>query len=143
MDDRKVSSPKTNLSANDAIGARIRAARRERGLTQGELAEAIGKSGQQVQKYESGENHVAVATLLAIARALGVPVLNLFGPESGAGRAHPRSDLWTNFACARDAERLARAFTSLRSAGLRAALVQLAIDMVEHEDAVPGQSPDR
>lgn len=130
-------------SANDAIGARIRAARRDRGLTQGELARAIGKSGQQVQKYESGENHVTATTLLSIARALDVPVLGLLGAAGGTGRAQPPSDLWTDFACAKGADRLARAFTSLRSAGLRAALVRLAADMVEHEGAAPDHPPDR
>lgn len=55
-----------------AIGAAIRAARVFRGLTQGALAEAIGVTFQQVQKYETGRNRVAAARLLAIGRALGV-----------------------------------------------------------------------
>lgn len=60
--------PKPTTSTLDlAIGSRIRARRRELGQTQTELAEVIGLTFQQVQKYERGVNRVSVATLVRIA----------------------------------------------------------------------------
>ncbi|MET0545101.1 MAG: helix-turn-helix transcriptional regulator [Caulobacterales bacterium] len=52
------------------IGDRIRARRAELGMSQAELAEHIGMSFQQVQKYERGANRIASSILLRVAEAL-------------------------------------------------------------------------
>ena len=65
-----------------AIGARMRARRRQLGLSQSDLAEKLGVSFQQVQKYERGANRVAASTLVTAAAALGVSVGWLVGEES-------------------------------------------------------------
>ena len=49
------------------VGFRIRRLREEFGLSQGELAERIGVSFQQVQKYENGKNKVSLVRLCQIA----------------------------------------------------------------------------
>ena len=69
-----------------SVGARIRLTRKMRGWSQQALAEAIGVSFQQVQKYESGANRVSASMLVRIAAALGVPVADLFGPVETASR---------------------------------------------------------
>ena len=70
-----------------AIGARLRTRRRQLGLSQSDLAERLGVSFQQVQKYERGANRVAASTLLAASQALNVTVGWLVGedvvPEAG------------------------------------------------------------
>ncbi len=48
------------------------------GLSQGGLAEAIGLTFQQVQKYERGTNRVSASMLYRIAQALDVPVSFFF-----------------------------------------------------------------
>jgi transcriptional regulator with XRE-family HTH domain len=53
------------------IGQRIRQSRRSLSLTQTELAEAVGISFQQVQKYEKGVNRVPASRLYQIADRLG------------------------------------------------------------------------
>lgn len=55
---------------DSAIGGRVRQRRRELGLTQAQLALALGVTFQQVQKYESGANRISAATLFWTARAL-------------------------------------------------------------------------
>ena len=67
------------------IGARLRNARIRRGLSQEKLAEALGITFQQVQKYEKGANRVACSTLLRACAALRVEPLDILGavPESG------------------------------------------------------------
>ena len=53
-----------------AIGQRIRERRRAMGLSQQDLAEALGVSFQQVQKYERGANRISFSRLVEIAGAL-------------------------------------------------------------------------
>jgi len=65
-----------------AIGARMRTRRRQLGLSQSELADKLGVSFQQVQKYERGANRVAASTLVAASHALGATVAWLVGEES-------------------------------------------------------------
>ena len=65
-----------------AIGARMRTRRRQLGLSQSQLADKLGVSFQQVQKYERGANRVAASTLVAASLALGTTVSWLVGEES-------------------------------------------------------------
>ncbi len=69
------------------VGARVRAERVRRGLSQSALANAIGVTFQQVQKYERGANRISASMLLRIANSLDVRVAELFpGREASAGR---------------------------------------------------------
>jgi transcriptional regulator with XRE-family HTH domain len=70
------------------LGARLRAARRRRGLSQAELAKALGDVFQQVQRYESGLNRISAATLWRATEALDADVADFF-PARGSG-ARPR-----------------------------------------------------
>jgi len=69
-------------AVDGAIGARIRTRRIYLRLSQSELAEKIGVSFQQVQKYERGLNRVAGSKLVAIAAALRTSVGALVGEDS-------------------------------------------------------------
>ena len=52
------------------IGQRIKRARLEAAITQQELGTLLGRSSQQIHKYEQGTNRVSAGTLYTIARAL-------------------------------------------------------------------------
>lgn len=54
------------------IGATIKAIRRTNGLSQSALAEKLGVTFQQVQKYEKGTNRVSVASLITICKVLDI-----------------------------------------------------------------------
>ena len=56
------------------IGRRVRERRVAMGLSQSELAEGLGISFQQVQKYESGANRISGSRIWDIATLLRVPV---------------------------------------------------------------------
>lgn len=56
------------------IGFRIRAARQERGLTQGELAAQIGVSRSAVAQWETGRAGQITGNLARIANVLGIGV---------------------------------------------------------------------
>ncbi len=65
------------FKSEKAIGALIRQLRKSSGMSQMQLAEKIGVSYQQVQKYEKGINRLSISRLKQIAGALGVMV-NVF-----------------------------------------------------------------
>ena len=60
------------------VGQRIRDKRNERGMSQTEVANAIGVTFQQVQKYERGTNRVGASRLFDLSRILSVPVQYFF-----------------------------------------------------------------
>jgi len=61
------------------VGARIRMRRLLLGMNQETLANALGLTFQQVQKYEGGANRVSASRLSAMADILGVPISYFFG----------------------------------------------------------------
>src|SRR3954468_5429255 len=78
------------------VGARIRMRRKLLGVSQERLADQLGLTFQQVQKYERGANRVSASKLYEIARALQTSVAYFFeglaSTENGqtdAGAARP------------------------------------------------------
>jgi transcriptional regulator with XRE-family HTH domain len=68
------------------VGLRIRVRRRQVGVSQEKLAEALNLTFQQVQKYEKGTNRVSASKLYEIAASLTVPVTYFFeGLDSPGG----------------------------------------------------------
>ncbi len=68
------------------VGARIRVFRIHRKISQTDLADQIGVTFQQVQKYEKGTNRIGASRLSRIATVLDVSVGELFespGEKSG------------------------------------------------------------
>jgi transcriptional regulator with XRE-family HTH domain len=64
------------------VGQRLRVLRRTCGVTQAGLAEALGLSFQQIQKYERGYNRISASVLVRCARALKCSVGELVGEEA-------------------------------------------------------------
>lgn len=62
----------------------MKAYRREKRMSQTVLAEAIGVSFQQLQKYERGVNRVSAARLYLVARILERDMLDFFDQEEAA-----------------------------------------------------------
>ncbi len=61
-------------STNTAIARNLRRARQYRGLSQTAIADMLGVSFQQVQKYECGANRISAASLYVLSRRLNVSV---------------------------------------------------------------------
>ncbi len=68
------------------IGQRLRQARLVENLTQEGLAEKLGISFQQIQKYENGTNRVSASRLWAIAGVLRLPITYFY---DGQNETHP------------------------------------------------------
>jgi len=75
------------------VGARLRTLRKLKNFSQEKLAQALGLTFQQVQKYERADNRIGASRLYHIAEALGVQVSYFFegfgkpsrGPVYGLG----------------------------------------------------------
>jgi transcriptional regulator with XRE-family HTH domain len=57
------------------VGNRLRARRTLLGLSQTTLAEAIGLTFQQMQKYEKGSNRISASRLYNLSQILGMSIL--------------------------------------------------------------------
>jgi transcriptional regulator with XRE-family HTH domain len=60
------------------VGLRLRMRRKEMRITQERLAETLGLTFQQVQKYERGANRISASRLWEIARMLNAPISYFF-----------------------------------------------------------------
>ncbi|WP_161575403.1 helix-turn-helix domain-containing protein [Beggiatoa leptomitoformis] len=67
---------------NLLIGSRIREARKSKGLTQKELADALSCQQSYISNLEKGESEGTPSQLYEIARILDVSVASLYGEES-------------------------------------------------------------
>jgi transcriptional regulator with XRE-family HTH domain len=70
------------------VGARIRVRRKFLSLSQSALAEALGLTFQQVQKYERGANRVSASMLVKIAAKLETSVGALVGENDTDRHSH-------------------------------------------------------
>lgn len=70
------------------VGARLRAARHERGLSLGALADTAGVGKGSLSEIENGARNATLSTLYALAHALGTPLATLLA-EPGARIASP------------------------------------------------------
>lgn len=104
-------------------GRKVRQRRLEVGMSQERLAELLGVTFQQVQKYERGVNRIAVSRLFDIAQALEVAP-GWFFPDTAAGDAPIDLEAVLDSADGvKLAELFARATKRKRAAILRAAEV--------------------
>lgn len=73
------------------VGPRLRALRRERGVTLAQLGETTGISSSTLSRLESGQRKPTLELLLPLAKTYGVPLDELVGaPPTGDPRVHPR-----------------------------------------------------
>jgi len=73
------------------IGAEIKRMREALGISQMKLAEEVGVSFQQIQKYEKGISKISVDRIQQIASALGVSVHTFFDKEKAPVVSEPAS----------------------------------------------------
>jgi transcriptional regulator with XRE-family HTH domain len=119
------------------VGARIRLRRTLLGISQEKLAEAIGLTFQQVQKYEKGANRVSSSRLADLANALDVEISYFFQEMSAgvsaqtpgelmkAGRRPAVIDNENDPLAKRETLEFVRAYYKIRDAAVRKRLFEL------------------
>ncbi len=73
--------PRDRSDGDLSVGKRLRIRRVQIGMSQNELANRLGVSFQQIQKYEKGTNRVSAGRLEALAAALQVEFSYFFGGD--------------------------------------------------------------
>ena len=117
------------------VGARVRMRRLMLGTSQTKLADAVGLTFQQIQKYEKGTNRISASRLQQIAGVLQVPVgfffegiPNLSGLPKGTASM---PDYVSEFLSTTDGLALVKAFTQIKDGTLRRCVVNLVEEIAE------------
>ena len=119
------------------VGNRVKARRKDLGMTQQDLAKALGLTFQQVQKYERGANRISASKLFMISNTLDVAISHFFdgmdedtatdkstGEIAGGFDLNAAQDVLT-FASSVEGIELNRAFAGVKDAKTRKFLVGL------------------
>jgi transcriptional regulator with XRE-family HTH domain len=112
------------------VGSRLRMRRLMLDMSQTDIANALGLTFQQVQKYEKGTNRVGSGRLLKIATFLGVPVTALF-KGSDEMEDTDKQSIFDQLAKPH-ANRLLQAFARIDDDGLRRSVVQLVEEIAKN-----------
>jgi transcriptional regulator with XRE-family HTH domain len=104
------------------VGSRVRLRRLMVGMSQEALADRLGVTFQQVQKYEKGTNRISASRLQAISDVFRVPPSFFFQDDESAvpttGVAHETGDVSTFVS--------SKAFLKIEDIGVRKSIIALA-----------------
>lgn len=122
------------------VGLRIRLRRKELGISQERLADSIGLTFQQVQKYERAANRVSASKLWEMSRALSTNIAYFYeglpaGPEL-PGANLPRETL-QDFLMTPEGMELAAIFPKVAKGRVRRKILDL-VRTVAGEPDLPG-----
>lgn len=111
------------------VGSRVRLRRLMVGMSQEALADRLGVTFQQVQKYEKGTNRISASRLQAISEVFRVTPGFFFQDDESAvpsaGVAHDSGDVSTFVSSKEDLD-LNRAFLKIEDPAVRKSIIQLA-----------------
>jgi transcriptional regulator with XRE-family HTH domain len=137
---------KSNV-VNEHVGKRIRSRRTFMGMSQSDLAKAVGITFQQVQKYECGGNALSSARLLQFGQKLGVPVAYFFEELPAAARIVGVADKLKKFhhnvadVSEREVLETMKAFRSIEDPKLRKPIADLVRAIVKNQELGLRKSP--
>lgn len=108
------------------VGARIGLRRSALGLSQSALAQQLGISFQQVQKYETGQNRISASRLHRAATVLGTSVETFFPPvETARGAADDGWEQMRFITATADGRTVATDFPLIEDRELRRAVARI------------------
>jgi transcriptional regulator with XRE-family HTH domain len=140
VDDHGAEVPKSGRydPVDKHVGSRVRMRRLMLEMSQIQLADGLGLTFQQVQKYEKGANRISASRLQQISQILRVPVPFFFEGVPGQVAATveiAESDSYVNdFLATWDGMALVKAFMRIQDQKLRHAVVRL-VEQIVPEDA--------
>jgi transcriptional regulator with XRE-family HTH domain len=127
------------------VGARVRLRRTMLGMSQEKLAQALGLTFQQVQKYERGTNRVGSSRLYELSKILDVPIQFFFDEMpaeiaatargGNGGFAEAAADYEPDTLAKRETLELVRAYYRIKSPRVRKKVFDLAKTLGKGEEA--------
>ena len=119
------------------IGEQIRRIRALRGYSQETLAEKIGVSYQQIQKYEKGDSELKINRLESIAEALEVPLLeliNINSSELSDPKQNYREKNQKLFQLTKEEQDFLRLYRKIKSPDVRKSIIALIKSLLKEEE---------
>lgn len=121
------------------VGRRIRMRRIQVGMSQERLADSLGVTFQQVQKYEKGANRITMSRMRIVSQVLGVPMAYFSegapGEETlalaGGFAENRQADYTVELFSTPEGVALARAFASIEDPKVRRRVVDLVTTLAE------------
>lgn len=116
------------------VGTRVRVRRKFLGQSQTDLANALGITFQQVQKYERGSNRISASKLYEAAQALKVPVAYFFeGYDDQVHTSAPSQSERSvhKFLGTSEGIEIAEAFPRIKTAKYRRKVAELVVALAE------------
>ena len=113
------------------VGSRVRSLRLQKRMSQTELADQLGITFQQVQKYEKGTNRISSSLLQQIDDILGVPAPYFFEDPLEQVSHNGRFDVTTfnAFCASRDGIALMQSFLKIKDKSTRRKIAELVADL--------------
>jgi transcriptional regulator with XRE-family HTH domain len=136
---QKLPAKKAPNPTDRHVGTRVCMRRKMLSMSQTDLAEAVGVTFQQIQKYEKGTNRISASRLMQISHVLQVPISFFFedprGPskELAAQQVHS-PDYVSDFLTTTDGLALTKAFMRIKEPGLRRNIVRLVQGIAGNDD---------
>lgn len=121
------------------IGQALKAYRLTRGMSQEKLAERLGLTFQQIQKYESGVNRIALSRLLEVGRVLGFTLAEIETQIAANADPDAGGDALTAIQAITAFEGSTRALRALSrlTPGRRRAAIEFVERLAQAESATP------
>jgi transcriptional regulator with XRE-family HTH domain len=126
----KTTSTRSTTAVDTHVGQKIRARRILLQMSQTDVANALGITFQQIQKYERGANRVGASRLQQLSDALGVSPFYFFDGAPTVGKKTPapnEGELSENtivsFLGTREGAALVRGFLTIKQKAIRRALI--------------------
>lgn len=129
------------------VGSRVRMRRLMLGMSQERLADQIGVTFQQVQKYEKGTNRIGASRLQTIAGVLAIQVSFFFQQDNsqsltteGLGHMNGLEDL-SEFLTSKEGLGLNKAFMKIGDAGIRQSILTLVTSLASAAEGPIATAP--
>ncbi len=123
------------------VGARVRMRRIMLGYSQERLAESLGVTFQQVQKYEKGTNRIGASRLQEISKTLQAPPAFFFEgaptgdvPTEMGFREDPSAAYVTDFLSTAEGLQLNKAFARIKDAKVRRRILELVMSLAPPDE---------
>jgi transcriptional regulator with XRE-family HTH domain len=125
------------------VGLRIRLRRKELGVSQERLADSIGLTFQQVQKYERAANRVSASKLWEMARVLKTSISYFYEGLGDPSASEPPTSVGErqsvhDFLLTPEGLELASAFPRIKRARVRRRILELARALAEEGEGDEG-----
>lgn len=125
---------RTANAVDRRVGQRLRTRRLEIGMSQERLAEILGITFQQIQKYEKGVNRIAASRLFDISSALDLPIARFFEGLSSSKKSDGSAGSIDNVLATPEGVELIALFAAIKNRKVRQRVVELVRTLAEGAD---------